>query len=65
MRRSLKEIGDEYHQKERMELGGFTLRMRYDWILFQCMYFDRSDDVLIEYMLELEYRNMEYEQPWE
>lgn len=51
---------ESYFQRERMELTDSTLSRRFNYILWQCWNMDRSDEVLVEYQNELEFRGIKY-----
>lgn len=55
-----KERYDNHFNEERMKLNDFILISRYKYILFQCKYLGRDTETLINYMFELEYRDIPY-----
>lgn len=52
---------DDYFDKQRSELSNFTLKFRYGIIKRQVEAGLRSDETLIKYINELEYRELKYE----
>lgn len=50
----------EYHQKRRMEMSDFILKYYFGIILAQCKLHGRSDEALLEYQNELEFRGLKY-----
>ena len=52
----------EHHDEERSKLSDGVLLIRYNTIKAQILRGDRSDDVILEYINELEYRGLKYEE---
>jgi len=57
---SFAEYIDEILNKQRSEYSNEVLLMYYKQILYQVKYTNRSDIVLINYINELEFRNLKY-----
>lgn len=49
-----------HFQRERMELSSSRLLTRYYMILRQCLFMGRSDQSLIGYINEMEFRGLRY-----
>lgn len=50
----------DYHNKKRSEYSDFILLMYFKIIRYQCKYQGRQLDTLLEYINELEFRNLKY-----
>ncbi len=49
-----------YHHKKRSEYSDYWLLHYFKLILYQCKYLDRDVDTLLEYINELEFRDLKY-----
>ena len=50
----------KYHDEKRMAMSDYILVFYYKIIRHQCKYGDRSIDTLLEYINEMEYRNIKW-----
>ena len=56
---------EKFQDEERALLPDNVLMWRFEILLDRCWYFGRSDDILIKYINELEFRNLKYSlKPW-
>ena len=51
---------EQYLFRQVMRLPDYSLKIRFKLIVYQCKYWDRSDDSLLLLQNELEFRNIRY-----